>query len=122
MAADVALHGQLTSTHLFAAFAPKLQAESGQRAAAQSRQQLAAQQQQLEAQSLAAAEATAEAARLRERLRQAEMELGRALADRADLSDAGREAQGAAMGACEQELPAPGWQAGRSAGGHVRLG
>ncbi|KAL4457510.1 hypothetical protein ABPG75_012375 [Micractinium tetrahymenae] len=63
------------------------QAESGQRAAAKTRQQLAAQQQQLEAQSLAAAEAAAEAARLREQLRQAEVELGRALADRADLSD-----------------------------------
>lgn len=65
-----------------------VQAESGARAAADLRQQLAARERQLEAQSLAAAEAAAEAERLRQRLGRQEQELAGALADRADLQDA----------------------------------
>ncbi len=93
-----ALHDSSSLSHLSADRPPWLQAESGQRAAAQFRQQLVATQQQLEAQSLVAAERAAEAARLEERLRQAEAELGRALAERADLSDAGRRGRNRVCG------------------------
>lgn len=65
-----------------------MQAESGQRAAADLRRRLAEREQQLEVQCLAAAAAAAGAARLEARLRQSEVQLGAALADRADLADA----------------------------------
>ena len=66
-----------------------VQAESGAKSTAELRQQLAARERQLEAQSLAAAEAAGDAARLRGRLEQSEVQLGRVLGERADLEDAG---------------------------------
>lgn len=70
------------------------QAESGAKAAAELRQQLAAKERQLEAQSLAAAAAAGEAERVRQQLEERERELGRALADRAELEDTGGFGQG----------------------------
>lgn len=64
------------------------QAESGAKAAAELRRQLAAREQQLQAQALAAAAAAADAQQLRGQLQEQEGELGRVLADRAELSDA----------------------------------
>ena len=66
------------------------QAESGAKAAAELRQQLAARERQLEAQSLAAAAAAGEAERLRQQLDERDRELGQALADRSELEDTGR--------------------------------
>lgn len=70
------------------------QAESGAKAAAELRRQLAAREQQLEAQSLAAAAAAGEAERLRQRLQERDEQLGRALADRAELVDTGARTGG----------------------------
>lgn len=64
------------------------QAESGAKAAAELRRQLASRELAAEAQALAAAAAAGEAERLRVQLQQEQAELGRALADRAELQDA----------------------------------
>ena len=74
------------------------QAESGAKAAADLRRQLAAREQQLEAQSLAAAAAAGEAERLRQRLQERDEQLGRALADRAELVDTGAGGQASVDG------------------------
>ena len=74
------------------------QAESGLKAAAGLRRQLASRERQLEAQSLAAAAAAAEAERLRAQGQQGQQELGRALADRAELHDAGGWDEACAIG------------------------
>lgn len=64
------------------------QAESGAKANAELRQQLAASQRAQQAQALAAAAAAGESERLRAQLQQRDGELGQALAERADLTDA----------------------------------